>query len=205
MFDRHRSAGLLATPGREIALFRHHDLAAEQANDSSILLVSLGLDVDHAPVVLRSRFPLIEHRCLAVDGVAVKGRRDVAQRLDFEVGDRLTRDVWYRHAEQNGVDEVADDHVFAELGGVLGVVGATVPWIPDVDRSTAIVDCAVYRNGAREPGNPSWQEALEDVRRTRSGFLWIGLHEPTERQLAGIAEAFDLHPLAVEDAVHAHQ
>jgi len=83
--------------------------------------------------------------------------------------------------------------------------GATLPWIPDVDRSTAIVDCAVYRNGVREPGNASWKEALEDVRRTRSGFLWIGLHEPTERQLAGIAEAFDLHPLAVEDAVHAHQ
>jgi magnesium transporter len=84
-------------------------------------------------------------------------------------------------------------------------VGPAIPWIPDVDRSSAVVDCAVYRNGVREPGNPSWQEALDDVRRRRSGFLWIGLHEPTERQLAGIAEAFDLHPLAVEDAVHAHQ
>jgi magnesium transporter len=82
---------------------------------------------------------------------------------------------------------------------------AAVPWIPDVNRSAAIVDCAVYRNGVREPGSPSWQEALGDVRRTRSGFLWIGLHEPTERQLAGIAEAFELHPLAVEDVVHAHQ
>jgi magnesium transporter len=81
----------------------------------------------------------------------------------------------------------------------------TVPWIPDVDRSTAIVDCAVYRNGVREPGSPGWQQALDDVRRNQSGFLWIGLHEPSERQLAGIAEAFDLHPLAVEDAVHAHQ
>jgi magnesium transporter len=83
--------------------------------------------------------------------------------------------------------------------------GPAVPWIPDVDRSTAIVDCAVYRGGVRQPGSPSWQEALDDVRRTRSGFLWIGLHEPSERQLSGIAEAFDLHPLAVEDAVHAHQ
>jgi magnesium transporter len=80
-----------------------------------------------------------------------------------------------------------------------------VPWIPDVDRSTAVVDCAIYRDGERQPGSPSWEEALDDVRRNRSGFLWIGLHEPSERQLSGIAEAFDLHPLAVEDAVHAHQ
>jgi magnesium transporter len=84
--------------------------------------------------------------------------------------------------------------------------GAPVlPWSPDVDRSDAIVDCAIYRDGHRQPGSPSWQEALEDVRAGRSGFLWIGLHEPSERQLTPIAEAFDLHPLAVEDAVHAHQ
>lgn len=64
----------------------------------------------------------------------------------------------------------------------------------------------MYRNGVRQPGCcPSWQEALIDVRENDSGFLWIGLHEPEDRQLAGIAEAFDLHPLAVEDAVHAHQ
>jgi magnesium transporter len=43
------------------------------------------------------------------------------------------------------------------------------------------------------------------VRDADSGFVWIGLHEPTEAELSGIAERFDLHPLAVEDAVHAHQ
>ena len=37
------------------------------------------------------------------------------------------------------------------------------------------------------------------------GFAWIGLHEPTEAEFAGIAGEFGLHPLAVEDAVHAHQ
>ena len=80
-----------------------------------------------------------------------------------------------------------------------------MPWIPEVDRSTAIVDCAVYRDGHREPGEPSWQEAHDDVLRHRSGFVWIGLHEPSERQLAGIASHFALHRLAVEDAVQAHQ
>ncbi|UQX89701.1 magnesium and cobalt transport protein CorA [Jatrophihabitans telluris] len=83
--------------------------------------------------------------------------------------------------------------------------GSAVPWIPEVDRTSSLVDCAVYRDGERCEGHPSWQEALADVRRNRSGFVWLGLHEPSERQLEPMAEAFDLHPLAVEDAVHAHQ
>jgi magnesium transporter len=80
-----------------------------------------------------------------------------------------------------------------------------MPWIPDVDRSTALVDCAVYRDGCRLPGLSDWEQAHADVTEQRSGFVWIGLHEPSERQLAGIAERFALHPLAVEDAVVAHQ
>jgi magnesium transporter len=83
--------------------------------------------------------------------------------------------------------------------------GASLPWIPQVDRSSALVDCAVYRDGVRQEDCSTWQEALDNVRRNRSGFVWIGLHEPTENQLTPIAEAFDLHPLAVEDAVVAHQ
>jgi magnesium transporter len=35
--------------------------------------------------------------------------------------------------------------------------------------------------------------------------VWLGLHEPTEHELEDVAVAFGLHPLAVEDAVHAHQ
>ena len=38
-----------------------------------------------------------------------------------------------------------------------------------------------------------------------SGFVWIGLHEPDEHQMQVVADVFGLHPLAVEDAVHAHQ
>ena len=35
--------------------------------------------------------------------------------------------------------------------------------------------------------------------------MWIGLHEPDDHQMQAVAEVFGLHPLAVEDAVHAHQ
>ncbi|MET9384085.1 magnesium and cobalt transport protein CorA [Streptomyces sp. NPDC002928] len=76
----------------------------------------------------------------------------------------------------------------------------------DPSTPSAVVDCAVYRDGARvataTPLTP--HEAMRQVRRD-GGFVWIGLHEPTEAEFAGIAGEFGLHPLAVEDAVQAHQ
>ncbi|GAA0672688.1 magnesium and cobalt transport protein CorA [Streptomyces thermocarboxydovorans] len=73
-------------------------------------------------------------------------------------------------------------------------------------RATAVVDCAVYRDGRRvaTEGPLTPQEAMRLVRRD-GGFVWIGLHEPTEDEFAGVAREFGLHPLAVEDAVRAHQ
>ncbi|KUF16235.1 magnesium and cobalt transport protein CorA [Streptomyces silvensis] len=74
---------------------------------------------------------------------------------------------------------------------------------------SAVVDCAVYRDGRRVARDTTDEtltphEAMLQVRRD-GGFAWIGLHEPTEAEFAGIAAEFGLHPLAVEDAVHAHQ
>ncbi|SEO25196.1 magnesium/cobalt transporter CorA [Actinacidiphila rubida] len=77
--------------------------------------------------------------------------------------------------------------------------------LPGQRRCTAdvVVDCAVYDEGCRTASLPP-REALEEARR-KGGFVWIGLHEPEAEHLAEIAEAFGLHPLAVEDAVKAHQ
>ncbi|MFI1417101.1 magnesium and cobalt transport protein CorA [Streptomyces sp. NPDC020731] len=77
----------------------------------------------------------------------------------------------------------------------------------DPTTTTAVVDCAVYRDGRRlvtEGGPLTPHEAMRLVRRD-GGFVWIGLHEPSEAEFAGIAREFGLHPLAVEDAVQAHQ
>ncbi|MFI0784448.1 magnesium and cobalt transport protein CorA [Streptomyces lydicus] len=70
--------------------------------------------------------------------------------------------------------------------------------------NSAIVDCGVYREGRRVSDHVSPAEAMAGVR-SEGGFAWIGLHEPSEAEFAGIAKEFGLHPLAVEDAVHAHQ
>jgi magnesium transporter len=60
----------------------------------------------------------------------------------------------------------------------------------------------------RQDGSLPPQEAIARVRKRGTpgrAFVWIGLHEPSQREFAGIAELFGLHPLAVEDAVEAHQ
>ncbi|MCC3767269.1 magnesium and cobalt transport protein CorA [Streptomyces sp. UNOC14_S4] len=74
----------------------------------------------------------------------------------------------------------------------------------DPSTSSAVVDCAIYRDGKRCGEQVGPAEAMRRVR-AEGGFAWIGLHEPTEREFSGIAQEFGLHPLAVEDAVHAHQ
>jgi magnesium transporter len=68
----------------------------------------------------------------------------------------------------------------------------------------ALVDWAYYRDGRRDRDHTSYAEALARARRDE-GFVWIGLLEPTERQVALLGEEFGLHPLALEDAVKAHQ
>ncbi|MEN8653001.1 magnesium and cobalt transport protein CorA [Streptomyces sp. 21So2-11] len=68
-----------------------------------------------------------------------------------------------------------------------------------------IVDCAIYREGRRTEGPSDFSDALAEARATGDAFLWIGLHEPTEEEFALVSSEFGLHPLAVEDALAAHQ
>ncbi|WP_406400760.1 magnesium/cobalt transporter CorA [Streptomyces sp. NBC_00879] len=70
---------------------------------------------------------------------------------------------------------------------------------------STVVNCVIYENGVRQPDTSPVDEALRRVRKAGRGFVWIGLHEPSQTEIAGIAELFGLHPLAVEDAVQAHQ
>ncbi|GCD93367.1 magnesium transport protein CorA [Embleya hyalina] len=68
-----------------------------------------------------------------------------------------------------------------------------------------IVDCAIYTNGRRTEGPSDFSDALDEARRVGDSFLWIGLHEPTPTEFDLVTSEFGLHPLAVEDALHAHQ
>jgi magnesium transporter len=68
-----------------------------------------------------------------------------------------------------------------------------------------IVDCALYHHGVREVAPTNYAEALATARSQDNAFVWIGVHDPTEDELAKVAEEFKLHALAVEDALKAHQ
>ena len=67
-----------------------------------------------------------------------------------------------------------------------------------------IVDCAIYEDGRRRDGSVDLHDAYGACRRDGK-FAWIGLYEPTEEEFDSLRREFDLHPLAVEDAIHAHQ
>ena len=70
-----------------------------------------------------------------------------------------------------------------------------------------IVDCAHYRDGARQHEPPLEIDAAAEAARSCEGgdFVWLGLHEPSEEELAEAGRAFALHELALEDARKAHQ
>jgi magnesium transporter len=67
-----------------------------------------------------------------------------------------------------------------------------------------IVDCAVYGNG-RRLDRPREVGGLRAEAKDARGFAWVGLVEPTEEEFDAVRREFDLHGLAVEDAVKAHQ
>jgi magnesium transporter len=67
-----------------------------------------------------------------------------------------------------------------------------------------IVDRAIYRDGERL----ATPESLRDVHAAccnGSGIAWLGMYRPSRSEFDEVARLFDLHPLAVEDAVKAHQ
>jgi magnesium transporter len=70
-----------------------------------------------------------------------------------------------------------------------------------------IVDCAHYRAGERQQRDPLEIETAAEIAAGAADgeFVWLGLRDPTEEELDLVQKGFDLNPLAVEDARHAHQ
>jgi magnesium transporter len=67
-----------------------------------------------------------------------------------------------------------------------------------------IVDCAVYEHGKRRAGDLTLDQAGAACR-ADGGFVWLGVAEPSTEEFEAIAREFNLHELAVEDAVKAQQ
>ncbi|MFJ7150454.1 magnesium and cobalt transport protein CorA [Streptomyces sp. NPDC100445] len=68
-----------------------------------------------------------------------------------------------------------------------------------------VVRAALYRDGVRVSSPATLAETYHELREQPRGMAWIGLARPTGSELHSLAVEFDLHPLAIEDAMEAHQ
>lgn len=75
--------------------------------------------------------------------------------------------------------------------------------VRDEHAPTGVINCAAYAQGQRVADLPicDIHEALAHGDR----FVWIGLDEPREEILREVQREFNLHDLAIEDALSAHQ
>ncbi|HET6532875.1 MAG TPA: magnesium and cobalt transport protein CorA [Actinoplanes sp.] len=111
--------------------------------------------------------------------------------------------------EGNGVNRSLSRAWTAPVRAMNRILGSTDGQPADTARGrpggSSVVDCALYIQGKREPGDFTPDEALRQARDRENAFVWLGLHEPSAAEMAGIAQSYGLHELAVEDAVKAEQ
>ncbi|TYB68111.1 magnesium and cobalt transport protein CorA [Microbispora tritici] len=79
-----------------------------------------------------------------------------------------------------------------------------------VPPASSLVEFGAYIGGKKVAAN-GIPEAVRMVREHNEAnevpdaYVWVGLHEPAAPEVEWLAEVFGLHPLAVEDAIKAHQ
>lgn len=67
----------------------------------------------------------------------------------------------------------------------------------------AVVAAYLYRDGHRV--RPIAIDEPVDCREEKSEFVWIGIADPSQDEMRSLANCYDLHPLALEDAITADQ
>lgn len=66
-----------------------------------------------------------------------------------------------------------------------------------------VVAAYLYRDGARVRSVPIDEKA--NCSEDKSEFVWIGIADPEADEMKALQDCYDLHPLAIEDAIAAHQ
>jgi len=66
-----------------------------------------------------------------------------------------------------------------------------------------LINCVVYNQGKKVKDIPLSE--VSEVRKNPGAFVWVALLNPTPEELFLVQEEFQLHNLAVEDALHGHQ
>jgi magnesium transporter len=68
-----------------------------------------------------------------------------------------------------------------------------------------LIDCAHYKAGSRQHEGPISIAEAGVLAAKRDGFVWLGIHDPTEHEMSEVATHFPVHELAIEDARDIHQ
>ncbi|WP_432559068.1 magnesium and cobalt transport protein CorA [Granulicoccus sp. GXG6511] len=72
----------------------------------------------------------------------------------------------------------------------------------DGEPPDSVVAWGLYVDGVRQETADLDNAAQRAT--TGEGFVWLGLKDPSDEDMAGFAARFNLHPLAIEDAVEGH-
>jgi len=68
----------------------------------------------------------------------------------------------------------------------------------------SVIDNAIYVAGRRH-ADPESLEVTYALLREQGGMAWIGLYRPEQSEILSVAKEFQIHALAVEDTITAHQ
>lgn len=71
--------------------------------------------------------------------------------------------------------------------------------------ANSMIDAGIYLDGTRISSPVTLPDTFRELNKAPGSMAWIGLVRPEEAELQELAAEFDLHELAVEDAVMAHQ
>ncbi len=96
-------------------------------------------------------------------------------------------------------------HAFTRRVAPAKVIVDSVHLEQPTGQHNGTVDNAVYAKGLRVLSPVTLAETLAACGNYPESMAWIGLYRPDAEELAVIQAEFSLHPLAVEDAVSAHQ
>jgi magnesium transporter len=66
-----------------------------------------------------------------------------------------------------------------------------------------LINCVAYENGRKLADVPV--EQISEYLKRPECFVWVAIKDPTMEELQAMQREFDLHPLAVEDALKGHQ
>jgi magnesium transporter len=68
-----------------------------------------------------------------------------------------------------------------------------------------IVDCAYYRDRQRQNDQPLSIEGAREQAATGTGFVWLGLKDPSQEEIDEATKAFQVPELAIEESSESHQ